>query len=99
MSNGSDLTTYDANTRQLSSVPDAFAARGLSVLSIVWKAGIDPGANVAPGTALATIQWENNSREQITAPDTCAGQVSSVNRNITFENLPFPPSQWLLILS
>lgn len=99
MSNGSDLVTYDQNTRELSSVPESFDARGKEVLSIVWRDGIDAGADVAAGIELADVQWDDNSREVITAPDDCAGSISSVNRNIMFEDLPFAPSQWLLILN
>jgi len=99
MSNGLELVAYDQSTRQLSTVPDAFKARDLNVLSIVWESGINPGAAVNSGTKLATVQWADNSREPIIAPATCAGQISSVNRNIAFENLPLEPSQWLLILS
>ena len=97
MSNGSELVTYDQNTKQLSSVPGAFAARNLSVVSIVW--GVDAGDNVNPGMKVATIQWEDNSREPMTTSADCSGDVSSVNRNIVFENLYLEPSQWLLILS
>ena len=98
MSNDSKLVTYSQKTRQLSAVPDGFAAQNMSVLSIVWKSGIDAGADISPGTELADIQWEDNSRSSIAAPDGCSGQIASVNRHIMFENLAFEPSQWLLIL-
>lgn len=91
--------TYDPDTRQLSAVPAAFAGRPLSVLSIVWRSGIKAGTSIAPGDALATIQWEDNSRELFSAPENCAGKIASVNRNIMFENLEFEPADWLLILS
>ena len=84
--------TYDPATRQLSAVPASFAARPLGVLSIVWRSGIESGANVAPGDELGTIQWEDNSRETFSAPDNCAGQIASVNRDIMFENLEFEPA-------
>lgn len=98
MSNGPDLVTYDEDTRELSSVPDSFDARGREVLSIAWRPGVNAGADVTAGMELADIQWDDNSLEAITAPDDCVGQISSVNRNIMFEDLPFAPSQWLLIL-
>ena len=91
--------SYDQNTRQLSAVPDSFTQRNLGVLSIVWNPGIDVGASISPGTELAVIQWEDNSRDPITAPENCSGNIGSVNRNIIFENLAFEPSVWLLILS
>lgn len=93
------LVTYDPTNRELRTVPEAFAARDLGVLSVVWRSDVDPGAQVEPGTELADIQWQDNSRGVLTAPDGCAGQISTVNRNIAFENLPFPPSQVLLRLS
>ena len=89
---------YDPDTRQLSAVPDAFAAKPLTVLSIVWRDGMDPGTEIAPGDRLATIQWEDNSREPLTAPPDCRGKVAAVNRDILFENLEFEPAEWLLIL-
>ena len=99
MADDEKLVTYDQDTRELRTIPDSFEARSLEVLSIVWRSGIDAGASISPGTELADIQWDDNSREPITAPDNCSGQIDSVNRNITFENLPFEPSQWLLIVS
>lgn len=90
--------TYDSDTRQLSAIPAAFAARDLNVLSIVWKPGIDAGSAVTPGTELADIQWEDNSRETFAAPENCTGEIASVNRNIMFENLAFEPACWLLLL-
>ena len=91
--------SYDANTRQLNTVPDAFDQRPLGVLSIVYSAEIDAGKQVQSGDEVAVVQWEDNSREPLTAPDGCAGTITDVNRNLTFENLPFAPSQWLLILA
>lgn len=99
MSNGQELVTYDENTRELSSVPDSFNERGKEVLSIVWKAEMQAGTDIATGAEIAEIQWDDNSREPIFAPGGCGGKISSVNRNIRFEDLPFAPSQWLLILS
>ena len=99
MANDWKPVTYDPSTRQLSAVPESFANRNLSVLSIAWIPGIDVGTNVGPGAQLATVQWEDNSREPITAPDNCSGEIASVNRNIIFENLAFEPSEWLLILT
>ena len=98
MAGDQNLVTYDRDTRELRSVPNSFEARGREVLSVVWRPGIDAGARIAPGTELADIQWDDNSREPITAPNRCSGKIDSVNRDITFENLPFEPSQWLLIL-
>ena len=99
MANDWKPVTYDPATRQLSAVPPAFAGRALSVLSIVWQPGIEAGTRISAGDALATIQWEDNSREPFSAPDNCAGVITSVNRNIMFENLEFEPADWLLILS
>ena len=90
--------SFDPNTRQLSVIPDAFKKRPLGVLSIIWKDGIDAGATVAPGSELADIQWEDNTLELIVAPEDCAGDIDSVNRNIVFEDLEFSPAIWLLVL-
>ncbi len=98
MADDEGLVTYDRNSRELRTVPASFEARGKEVLSIVWRPGIDVGARINPGTELADIQWDDNSREPITAPEHCAGRIDSVNRDIAFENLPFEPSQWLLIV-
>ncbi len=94
-----NLTTYDATNRELRTVPEAFAARGKSVLSMVWKSAIKVGSQIDPGTDLVIVQWEDNSRETVSAPAGCAGQVASVNRDVLFENLRFPPSQTLLRFS
>ena len=91
--------SYDPNTHQLNAVPDAFVARPLGVLSIIWKDGIDKGATIGPGTELADIQWEDNTLESIAAPHNCSGNIDSVNRNIVFENLEHKPAIWLLVLS
>ncbi len=91
--------TYIPSTRQLDTVPDAFEQRNLSVLSIAYNPGVDVGESVGPGDEFAVVQWEDNSREALTAPDNCSGKIADVNRNIVFENLPFEPSQWLLILA
>ena len=99
MSNDWKPVTYDPDTRQLSAVPDSFANRDLTVLSIVWESGTDAGATVTPGAKLAIIQWEDNSRDPILAPENCSGKISSVNRSIMFENLAFEPAEWLLILA
>jgi len=89
---------YDPTTRQLSAVPDAFAGKPLAVLSIVWRDGMDAGAVIAPGERIATIQWEDYSREPLAAPPDCRGTVYAVNRDIVFEHLEFEPAEWLLIL-
>ena len=99
MANNWIPVTYDPASRQLSTIPDSFASRDLSVLAIVWKSGIDVGASVAPGTELAVIQWEDNSRKTFKAPENCTGEITSVNRNIMFADLAFEPAVWLLILS
>ena len=96
MTNNWNPVTYDDQIRQLSAVPDTFANRNKSVLSIVWQC--DAGNAIEPGTKLGIVQWEDNSRDAITAPANCTGVIDSVNRNITFENLPFEPAQWLIIL-
>lgn len=98
MTNGNDLVSYDQAAMQLSATPASFAARPMSVLSIVWKRGIRKDAVVAAGDELGTIQWEDNSRESFSAPANCAGTISAVNRDIMFENLEFEPAEWLLIL-
>ena len=93
------LVTYDPATSQLNTVPTAFAERPQNVLSIIWRPGIDPGHEVHAGDEVGDIQWADNSREPIVAPDECSGSIASVNRNIPYAELPFTPSQWLLILS
>lgn len=90
--------SYDPDTRQLSAIPAAFAGRPMAVLSIVWSPGINVGKVIDAGTELATIQWEDNSRETFSAPEHCSGKIAAVNRNILFENLEFEPADWLLIL-
>jgi hypothetical protein len=91
--------TYDPDTRQLSAIPASFADRDLSVLSIVWESGIDAGFSVSPGDELAIIQWEDNSREAILAPEECGGSILAVNRNIMFEDLPYEPAIWLIVFA
>lgn len=99
MPNDWNPVTYNSSTRQLDTVPDSFNSQNLSVLSIAYNPGIDAGANIGPGDEFAIVQWEDNSREALAAPDNCSGTIAAVNRNIAFENLSFEPSQWLLILA
>ena len=94
--NAGNLVTYDETNRTLWSVPGAFESRGETVLSIVWKAEIKKNRQVEPGDELADIQWGNNDRDIIYAPANCSGNIAAVNRRIVFEDLPYPPAQWLL---
>ena len=99
MSNDSKLVTYNPSTRQLDTVPDSFESRHLTVLSIAYEPGVDAGARVNSGDEFAIVQWADNSRDTLVIPDNCAGEITSVNRNIIFENLPLEPSEWLLIFA
>lgn len=91
------LVTYDATTKELRNNPAAFAEKEEYVASIVWEK--DVNNNVEPGDILATIQWNDNSRESLKAPNGCAGTVSYLNKNIRFENLEYEPSQLLAQIS
>ena len=93
------MTSFDEQNRELRTAVDYFRNKrdneGLTVLSIVWT--IDPGHDIGTGDELGTVQWSNNSREPLACPADCAGTVSSLNRNITYEVLARRP-QWLLRL-
>ena len=95
----SDLITYVPSNKELLTVPEAFARRDKSVLSWVWRRPIKIGNRLEAGDEIADIQWEDNTREVITAPFDCSGEISAVNRDIFFENLRYPPSQVLLVIS
>ena len=93
-----DLIIYDETNKILVTVPDAFAQRTESVLSWVWRRGIEVGKEIDGDIEVADIQWDNNVREVITAPANCSGKIKAVNRDILFENLPDAPPQNLLAL-
>ena len=95
----SDLITYVPANKELLTVPEAFARRDKSVLSWVWRQPINIGNRLKAGDEIADIQWEDNTKEVIIAPSDCSGEISAVNRNISFENLRYPPSQVLLAIS
>jgi hypothetical protein len=94
-----DLRIYDETNKVLKTVPDAFAKRQEAVLSWVWRPDIEIGKSIDPGIEVADIQWDSNKREVIIAPDNCKGEIKSLNRDILFENLPYPPPQILLAIS
>jgi len=94
-----DLRIYDETNKVLMTVPEAFAMREEAVLSWVWRPHIEIGKSIDPEMELADIQWESNEREVITAPDNCSGEIESLNRDILFENLPYPPAQILLAIA
>ena len=94
-----DLITYEETNKVLLTVPEAFEKRRDTVVALVWKPGIDVGKTISPGTVLADVCWGNRPDEVITAPANCSGEISSVHRDIIFENLPYAPPQWLLRIS
>ena len=94
-----DLRTYDDATKTLFTVPEAFEDRKQAVLSWVWRPEVDQERRITPGFILADIQWDNGNVEEVTAPGNCSGRITWLNRDITYENLPYPPSQSLLRLS
>lgn len=91
-----ELVTYDEVNKVLLTVPESFAARDKDVVSIIWNANIQSGMVAGPGMSLAQVQWDDNSMEPVAAPSNCSGEISWVNRDITFETLSFPPPQFLL---
>lgn len=91
------LAVYDPSTDELRSSPTAFAERDDSVDSIVWEKDLDD--NVLPGDLLATVQWAGLPNEALNAPLECAGKVKHLNRNIVYEDLSDPPSQFLAQIS
>ena len=93
-----NLIFYEQTNKLLVTVPDAFARREESVLSLVWREGVEVGAEIEAGSEVADIQWDNNEREAIAAPADCSGKIKAVNRDILFENLPYAPPQNLLAL-
>jgi hypothetical protein len=91
-----DLITYDEINKILWTVPAAFNQRPEAVVSWVWRRGIEPEAAINAGTVLADIQWADNNREAVSAPDNCTGKVKVRNSKIKYENLHFAPPQSLL---
>lgn len=93
-----DLIFYEETNKLLVTVPEAFARRTESVLSWVWREGVEVGEAIEAGSEVADIQWDNNEREAIAAPANCSGKIKAVNRDILYENLPDAPPQNLLAL-
>lgn len=91
-----DLITYDKTNKVLMSVPQAFEERPESVVAWNWRPNIDPDKPVKPGAAIADVQWDDNTREPVTAPAICSGTISAINNDILIENLHFAPPQFLL---
>ena len=77
-------------------MPEAFASRNKSVLSLVWRPEIKLDTIITPGKTIADIQWDNNEREALITPNNCTGKISFLNRNIDFDNLCYPPPVYLL---
>jgi len=74
-----NLIFYEQTNKLLVTVPDAFARREESVLSWVWREGVEVGAEIEAGSEVADIQWDNNEREAIAAPANCSGKIKAVN--------------------
>lgn len=91
------LVTYNATSGELRNNPEAFAEREDYVSSIVWEKR--KGQNVEIGDIIATIQWGDGSRDPLEAPEGCFGKVKDLNRRIIFEDLEYPPSQFLARIS
>ena len=91
------LVTYNATSGELRNNPDAFAEKGDYVASIVWEK--QKGHKVGAGDIIATVQWGDGARDRIKAPDGCSGEVKDLNRKIIFEDLEYPPSQFLARIS
>ncbi len=64
---------------------------------IIWI--IKVGDDVRPGNELTTIQWSQDPDEQLIAPDGCTGEVKDINGNIRYNDLEYPPSQFLARIS
>jgi hypothetical protein len=91
------LVTYNATSGELRNNPETFAEKNDYVASIVWEKR--RGQNVAIDDVLATIQWGDGSRDPLKAPEGCSGKIQDLNRNIKFEDLEYPPSQFLARIS
>ena len=91
------LVTYNATNGELRNNPDAFKEKKDYVAYIEWEKR--KGQNVAVGDILATIQWGDGSMEALQAPEGCSGKIQDLNRNIKFEDLEYPPSQFLARIS
>lgn len=93
------MTSYDSENRELRSSVDYFRGRrdndGLIVLSITFN--VDSGDDCKAGDELGKVQWKDNTRTPIVCPQGCAGTVSGVNRNISYEIMTRVP-QWLVRL-
>jgi hypothetical protein len=87
------FATYSTVSGELSSNPEAFEMNDSYVASIVWTKKV--GDDVRPGDELATIQWSQDPDEPLIAPDGCAGEVKDINGNIRYNDLEYPPSQFL----
>lgn len=91
------LVTYNAETGELRSNPAAFAEKSDYVASILWEK--EEGQKVEPGDVLAVIQWGSDPKSNINAPKGCTGTVKRLNRNISYEELEYSPSQFLAQIS
>ena len=93
----SPMITYDSASGELRNNPDAFAEKDDYVASIVWETKV--GDDVVEGDNLGTIQWGEGSKESLVAPKECNGTVHTVNRDIIYEKLEYPPSQLFALIS
>ncbi len=91
------FATYNTESGELRSNPEAFELNDSYVASIIWT--IKVGDDVSPCDELATIQWSQDPDEPLIAPDGCTGEVKDINGNIRYNDLEYPPSQFLARIS
>ena len=78
---------FDEANRELRTVYPYFADSTCTVLAIRWMDGIKLKARIRKGTRLAEIEWDDGTREIISAPVGCSGIIRSRNRRIPYEDL------------
>ena len=91
------FASYNTVSEELRSNPKAFEVNVSYVASIVWTKKV--GDDVGPGDELATIQWSQDPDEPLISPDGCTGKVKDINGNIRYNDLEYPPSQFLARIS
>jgi hypothetical protein len=92
---GLEPLSYDPVRRELSFVPEFFAAERSSRF-VSWRPGVGPNTPIAIGTVLADIFWDNGKQGLVASP--IAGIIREINDDIRQDLLDSEPQTALVLV-
>ena len=89
---------FNAKNREAYFVIDYFANADEGAGKVVWTQGVVRGSAVGAGDEIATLTWNDGSKEPIKAPAGCNGVIAKLNRTIPYDDIERHPAVWALWL-